>query len=57
MDIYVEMSQIDYPLDNARKTRSGGVELILVNPNEEFRFYSVNEGDGKFVINMLSFFF
>ena len=52
LDIYVEMSQIDYPLDNARKTRSGGVELILVNPNEEFRFYSVNEGDGKFVINI-----
>jgi len=52
LDIKVKLSQLDYPLDKARKTRSGGVEVIFVNPNEEFRFYSVNEGDGEFVINI-----
>lgn len=52
LDIYIKLSQLDYPVDKERKTRSGGVELILVNPNEEYRFYSVNEGDGRFVINI-----
>ena len=52
MDISVKLSQLDYPNNRVRKTRSGGVELIFVNGNEECRFYSVNEGDGRFVINI-----
>lgn len=52
VDISVKLSQLDYPNNKVRKTRSGGVEVIFVNPNEEFKFYSVNEGDGKFVINI-----
>ena len=52
VDISVKLSQLDYPNNRVRKTRSGGVELIFVNGNEEFRFYSVNEGDGRFVINI-----
>ena len=52
VDISVKLSQLDYPNNRVRKTRSGGVEIIFVNGNEEFRFYSVNEGDGRFVINI-----